>query len=260
MVFDSSKSIKMAGFKDLETERIYIGTSGWNYKSWKEKFYPKALSQKDWLGYYSKRYNSVEINNTFYQLPKKETFKNWYRSTPDDFLFSIKASRYITHLKKLKNCKEAVDKLLEYSSGLDKKIGIFLFQMPANQRKDYTKLENFLKLLPEKYRYAFEFRHDSWFDDGIYRLLHNSNCGIVINSSPRFPYKDIATGNICYIRMHGSKKLYSSKYSKDELKEFAEIIIKYHNRGFHSYIYFNNDVHGYAVENARELHNLIDRM
>jgi uncharacterized protein YecE (DUF72 family) len=244
----------------LTKKRIYIGTSGWNYKSWRGKLYPKALDQKDWLGYYSKSYNSVEINNTFYQLPKKETFKNWHNSTPDDFIFAVKVSRYITHLKKLKDCEETVGKLLEYSSGLDRKLGIFLFQMPANQGKDYTKLEKFLKLLPEKYKYVFEFRHDSWFDSSIYSLLDNSNCGIVINSSPGFPYKDISTGKICYIRMHGSKKLYSSKYSEDELKEFAEIIIKYHNKGFYSFIYFNNDVQGYAVENAREMQELMDRL
>jgi uncharacterized protein YecE (DUF72 family) len=244
----------------LIKKRIYIGTSGWNYKGWKGKLYPESLSQKDWLDYYSNNFNSVEINNTFYRLPKKENFKNWYNITPDDFIFAVKASRYITHLKKLKNCGEAVEKILELSSGLDKKLGIFLFQMPANQGKDYSKLEKFLKLLPGKYRYVFEFRHDSWFDSDIYRILDSSNCGIVINSSPGFPYKDITTGNICYIRMHGSKKLYSSKYSKDELKEFAEILIKYHNKGFYSFIYFNNDLYGYAVENAREMQEIIGIM
>jgi uncharacterized protein YecE (DUF72 family) len=238
-------------------QKIYIGTSGWNYKSWKNKFYPEELAQKEWLDYYSKRFNSVEINNTFYQLPQKHTFKNWADQTPEDFIFSVKASRYITHLKKLKECGDAVDKLIEHSSRLKEKIGIFLFQLPANQGKDIDKLKSFINQLPDKYKYAFEFRHHSWFDDSVLNILDKNNCGVVINSSPDFPFQDITTGKICYIRMHGSKKLYSSKYSKEELEKFANIIIKYHNKGFHSFIYFNNDIHGYAVENADTMQKLI---
>jgi uncharacterized protein YecE (DUF72 family) len=241
-------------------QKIYIGTSGWNYKSWKSKFYPEELTQKEWLDYYSKRFNSVEINNTFYQLPKKHTFKNWAYHTPENFVFSVKASRYITHLKKLSNCGDAVNKLIEHSSQLKEKLGIFLFQMPANQGKDINKLKNFINLLPDKCKYAFEFRNDSWFNDDVFNILDRNNCGVVISSSPDFPFHDIATGRICYIRMHGSKKLYSSKYSNDELKKFARIIIKYHNKGFYSFIYFNNDIHGYAVENADAIQKLINDM
>jgi len=243
-----------------QKQKIYIGTSGWNYKSWKGKFYPGELAQKEWLDYYSKKFNSVEINNTFYQLPKEHTFKNWADHTPKDFIFSVKASRYITHLKKLNECGEAVDKLIEHSSRLKEKLGIFLFQMPANQSKDTGKLKNFLNQLPDKYKYTFEFRHYSWFDDGVFEILDKNNCGVVINSSPDFPFQNIATGKICYIRMHGSKKLYSSKYSNGELKKFAKIIIKYHNKGFYSFIYFNNDIHGYAVENADTMQKLISDM
>jgi len=242
----------------VNKQKIYIGTSGWNYSSWKGKFYPGELAQKEWLAYYSKRFNSVEINNTFYQLPKKHTFKNWAGSTPKDFIFSVKASRYITHLKKLNQSGEVVNKLINHSSELKGKLGIFLFQMPGNQSKDMEKLKIFLNELPDKYRYAFELRNDSWFDKDVFMLLDKNNCGIVINSSPDFPFHNIATGNICYIRMHGSKKLYSSRYSDDELKEFAEIILKYHNRGFHSFVYFNNDVHGYAVENADTIQKLVN--
>lgn len=218
------------------------------------------MGQKEWLGYYSKKFSSVEINNTFYRLPKKQTFKNWADHTPENFIFSVKASRYITHLKKLNECGDAVDKLIEHSSELKEKLGILLFQTPANQGKDTDKLENFIKQLPDKYRYAFEFRHDSWFDDKVFGILNKNNCGIVINSSPGFPFCDIATGGVCYIRMHGSKKLYSSKYSKEELKKFANIMIKYNNKGFYSFIYFNNDLHGYAVENAETMQKLINDM
>jgi uncharacterized protein YecE (DUF72 family) len=241
-------------------QKIYIGTSGWNYKSWKGKFYPSNICQKDWLDYYSKRYDSVEINNTFYRLPKKHTFKNWADSTPENFIFSIKASRYITHLKKFKECGDAINKLIEHASQLKEKLGIFLFQMPASQIKDTDKLESFIKQLPDKYKYAFEFRHDSWFDDKVFGILDKNNCGVVINSSPSFPFYDIATGGICYIRMHGSTKLYSSKYSDKELIKFASIIIKYHDKGFYSFIYFNNDICGYAVENARAMQKLINEL
>ena len=239
-------------------ERIYIGTSGWNYKSWKGKFYPQGLKQKDWLGHYAKKFNSVEINNTFYQLPQKATFRDWAGNTPDGFIFSVKASRYITHMKKLKDCSTAVDKLFEYAGELGKKAGVFLFQFPSNQHKDYTRLEKFLKLLTGKYSYVFEFRHESWFHKSILELLDDNKCGIVINSSPKFPFHDVATGSICYIRMHGSRKLYKSKYSEDELRKFAEMVIKYHDRGFYSFIYFNNDAHGHAAEDAYTMHKIIE--
>jgi uncharacterized protein YecE (DUF72 family) len=238
-------------------QKIFIGTSGWNYKSWKKKFYPEELSQKEWLNYYSKKFNSVEINNTFYQLPGKNTFRNWNYSTPDNFIFSVKASRYITHLKKLNDCDDAVKRLIDHSTELGKKLGIFLFQLPGNQHRDKNKLKKFLSLLPDKYRYVFEFRHDSWFDNEIFELLDNNNCGIVINSSPDFPFYDVATGKVCYIRMHGSKTLYSSRYTDEELKNFSEIALKYHKKGYDLYVFFNNDVHGYAVENADTLQKII---
>jgi len=239
-------------------ENIYIGTSGWNYRSWQPKFYREGLEQEKWLDHYSGKFNSVEINNTFYQLPEKSTFKKWSKDTPESFIFAVKASRYITHMKKLNDCAQAVEKLMEYSSKLGDKLGIFLLQLPSNQGKDYTKLENFLKLLPDKYQYAFEFRHDSWFDDSIFELLEKNKCGIVINSSPGFPFHDIAAGAICYIRMHGDKKLYSSRYSEDELKRFAEIMIKYHDKGYSSYIYFNNDAEGHAVEDASRMQEIVE--
>lgn len=239
-------------------EKIYIGTSGWNYKDWQGRFYPDKLKQEKWLEYYSRKFNSVEINNTFYQLPAKNTFEAWEDNTPGSFIFAVKASRYITHMKKLNQCSPAVDKLIEYSANLKEKMGIFLFQMPSNQGKDHAKLKAFLKHLPSRYRYAFEFRHESWFDESIFDLLDSNDCGIVINSSPDFPFHDIATGNICYIRMHGDKKLYSSKYHKDELRRFAEIMLKYHEKGFYSFIYFNNDKNGHAIEDASIMQDIVE--
>lgn len=251
----------------MEIDKIYIGTSGWSYDSWIEKFYPKEISKAKWLGYYSKYFNTVEINSSFYHLPKPETFKNWFKNTPAGFKFSVKASKYITHTKKLLNCKDPLENLFEASSWLKEKLEIFLFQLPPSLKKDYQRIKNFFNLLFElkkynefnKYKYVFEFRDESWFCDEIYELLNEYGVGCVISNSGIFPAHNIITGNFCYIRMHGSTSLYSSKYNDDELKEVAEMSLKNINNNVPTYIYFNNDVCGYAIENAISLQEMLKK-
>ena len=231
-------------------EPIYIGTSGWCYDSWNGKFYPENIKGPDRLKFYSGHFNTVEINSSFYHLPKPETFKGWCEKTPGDFRFTVKVSRYITHIKRLKDCDDAVRSLVDSASSLGDKISLFLFQMPANLKKEEERFLSFLKALPAEYRYVFEFRDKSWFGKDIYELLDNHKCGIVISSSPEFPFHEVACGGICYIRLHGSSSLYRSKYTDSELKDFADIVIKYNKRGYQSFIYFNNDASCYAIENA----------
>lgn len=249
----------------MEIDKIYIGTSGWSYDSWVEKFYPKEISKKKWLSYYSQYFNTVEINSSFYHLPKPETFKNWFENTPVGFKFSVKVSKYITHTKKLLDCKEPLGNLFEAASWLKEKLKIFLFQLPPNLKKDYPRIKNFFDLLFElkkynefsKYKCVFEFRNESWFCNEIYDLLNEYGVGCVISNSRVFPAHNIITGKFCYIRMHGSTSLYSSKYSDDELREVAEMSVKNINDNVPTYIYFNNDMYGYAIENAISLKEMI---
>ena len=237
--------------------RIYIGTSGWCYESWKAIFYPEDIGGRERLKFYSGHFNTVEINSSFYHLPKAGTFSGWAEKTPGSFRFTVKASRYITHIKRLKDCSDAVKKLTDSASNLGVKLALLLFQMPANLKKDKERFISFLDILPSRYRYVFEFRDEGWFSDDIYSLLDERGCGIAISSSPEFPFHEVVTGKICYIRLHGSTSLYRSKYSDHELSEFAGIIGKYNKKGCITFVYFNNDAHGYAVENALTLKRIL---
>jgi uncharacterized protein YecE (DUF72 family) len=241
----------------MNNSLVHIGTSGWSYSHWAEKFYPDGLKNKRWLNYYSGQFNTVEINSSFYHLPTPQTFMTWKESTGTDFLFSVKASRYITHIKRLIDCREAFNRLLAAAKELGEKLGPFLFQLPPNMSKNENRLEEFLKILPVKYKYAFEFRNESWLTGDIYDLLKNAGCAFVISSSPGFPYKEEITADFCYIRMHGPRDLYSSSYSNDELKKISSLIKKNLNKSIESYVYFNNDAKCYAVENARTLIEMV---
>jgi uncharacterized protein YecE (DUF72 family) len=232
---------------------IHIGTSGWSYNHWAGKFYPWEIKKDQWLSYYSKEFHTVEINSSFYHLPKLGTFSNWNKKTGKDFIFSVKASRYITHIKRLVDCREALGRLFEAAGALEGKLGPFLFQLPPNLKKDRKILENFLELLPKNRKFAFEFRNESWFTEEIYALLEDFKCAVVISSSPGFPYTEKLTANLCYIRMHGLQNLYNSRYSGEELERIASLIKKNLNKNIESYVYFNNDAMAYAVENARAL-------
>ncbi len=236
---------------------IHIGTSGWSYNHWSGKFYPEEMKKDQWLSYYSKEFDTVEINSSFYHLPKFQTFVNWNKKTGKSFVFSVKASRYITHIKRLIDCREAVSRLFKAAEGLREKSGPFLFQLPPNLKKDKAVLKNFLKILPKNYKFAFEFRNESWFTQEIYSLLEDFKCAVVISSSPRFPYAEKFTSNLCYIRMHGSQSLYSSCYSREELKTVAALIKKNLNKNIENYVYFNNDAQAYAIQNARTLIKMV---
>jgi uncharacterized protein YecE (DUF72 family) len=241
----------------MNDSSIHIGTSGWSYNHWAGKFYPADLKNSYWLNYYSKEFNTVEINSSFYHLPKSQTFVNWGKNTGAGFLFSVKVSRYITHIKRLLDCSEPLGRLLAAAKELGDKLGPFLFQLPPSLSEDRSRLEDFLKILPKNYRFAFEFRNESWFNKDVYNLLRDSGCAIVISSSHRFPYREEVTADFCYVRMHGPANLYCSCYSKDELKKIAVLIKKNLEKNIENYVYFNNDAQGYAVENARTLIEMV---
>ena len=237
--------------------RLLIGTSGWAYDHWKKIFYPEDLNDKDKLKYFSKHFKTTEINYSFYHLPRPEIYQKWYQETPADFIFSVKASRFITHIKRLKDVEKPWKIFLKNALNLKEKLGPVLFQFPPNFKtteENIKRLNDFLKLINRyKLKYAFEFRHQSWCYKETYNLLKKYNIAWVIADSPAYPKAEVITADFVYIRMHGSRILFSSKYTKKELQDLSQKIRKRQGRGGDVYCYFNNDVYGFAVENAKEL-------
>src|ERR1043166_8446828 len=163
--------------------KLHVGTSGYSFKEWKGNFYPEDLPAKEMLSYYSRRLPAVEINNTFYRLPQPAMVENWRDQVPENFRFSVKATQRITHIKRLKNCADETKYLIETASLLGDRLGVILFQLPPNSKKDADRLRDFLTLLPEGQRAAFEFRHESWLEDEVLDLLRTRNCAWVVSDT-----------------------------------------------------------------------------
>jgi len=227
--------------------KIFVGTSGWNYEHWRGVFYPNDLPQSEWFEYYTKFFNAVELNVTFYRSIKKEVFKNWFKRSPKDFYFVVKGSRFITHIKKLKD-KNAVETFFDSCSELKYKLAGTLWQLPPGFKKNLMRLEAFLKNLKKfKIRNAFEFRNKTWFTKDTYDLLKDYNAGLCIADSSFWPKEKEITADFIYLRFHGKNGLYSGNYSDKELKEWAEFAL---STGRDIFAFFNNDAFGFAVKNA----------
>jgi len=249
---------KHMGIRFADTARqLYIGPSGWSYKHWKEIVYPASLPSREWLAFYSKRFSTVEINNSFYRLPKRETFETWRNTTPPGFVFAVKANRYLTHVKKLKDAGDAWERFIENACGLGEKLGPILFQFPATWHANLERLAAFLTILPNEYRYAFEFRHESWFTPDVYTLLKEKGAALCIADSPEWPEVIEITAPFIFIRLHGGRILYASEYSPAELSEWAKLIAGFLRRRLDVFVYFNNDAYGFAVKNATQLKELL---
>lgn len=229
----------------------FIGTSGWVYPHWRGVFYPPELPQSKWLDFYTSKFRTVEINNSFYRLPSEEAFKGWRKNAPDGFVFAVKANRFITHIKRLKNADEPLERFLSRATLLGEKLGPVLYQLPPNMKRNDETLESFLKLLPPGIQHVFEFRHPSWFDERVFELLRRYNAGFCIFDMPGFTTPLVATADFAYIRFHGSAILYGGCYTDEELSSWAERIKGLEVKRV--YIYFNNDMEGYAVMNAKTL-------
>jgi len=236
-----------------------IGTSGWTYRSWVGSFYPDTLKASDLLPYYSHRFNTTEINTTFYRFPSLALVKGWDRKSPPGFVFSVKAPRYFTHLKKLNVGDEVFRKrfsdFLERLTPLEGKLGPILFQLPPNFSKKLDVLSAFLAFLPTSFSYVIEFRHAEWFDEKVYDLLRKRGVGMTIVSAPGIPYIPMATSRFAYFRLHGAASWYNYHYSYDELKDVAMKMIELGQSPSvkEIYVYFDNDAEGFAVENAKTL-------
>jgi uncharacterized protein YecE (DUF72 family) len=231
-------------------KRIYIGTSGYQYKHWRGDFYPEKLPVSKWFGHYIKYFDTVEINNTFYKMADADTFSEWRKAAPKDFCYSIKYSRFGTHRKKLKDPEGHVNYFIDRASHLEEKLGPILVQLPPNWKQNLQRLDEFLKVVPSHLRWAVEIRDPDWFSKELYELLEKYKAALVIHDMiPEHP--KVLTADWTYLRFHGQN--YAGSYSNKELDTIAEDIKSYSAEGKDVYVYFNNDLGGHAVRNALNL-------
>jgi len=239
---------------------LNIGCSGFLYDHWKGPFYPEDLPKKRWLEYYCAKFGTVELNVTFYRLPEKETFSKWHRETPQGFIFCLKGSKFITHIKKLKAAAEPVDVFFSRALALKEKLGAILWQLPPGLKGDPARLEEFLELIrPYGTRNVFEFREDTWLSKKVVSLLEKENASLCMADWPEFLNDLPTTSDFIYIRKHGSGGGHASSYSTEELKVDAVRIRKYMRQRKDVFIYFNNDASGYAARNALELSGMLKK-
>jgi uncharacterized protein YecE (DUF72 family) len=232
---------------------IRVGTSGWYYDHWKELFYPAALAKSKWFEHYAGHFDTVEINNTFYHLPKEQSVQRWHDLAPKGFLYAVKANRYITHIKKLKDSVEPLQRFFERVNLLKRTLGPILYQLPPSVHKDLSLLEAFVKLLPKSKTAVFEFRHKSWYSDDIFSLLRKLGVGFCIHDMPGKESPRIVTADIIYIRFHGTTGRYAGSYPKSQLQDWAKWLREQAKTARGIYAYFNNDIGGHAIKNAKQL-------
>lgn len=233
---------------------VNIGCSGFLYDHWKGIFYPDDLSRKRWLEYYCSKFASLELNVTFYKLPDKETFTRWHKETPPGFVISLKGSRFITHVKKLKASAEPVDVFFSRATALKEKLGVVLWQLPPGLRADPGRLAEFLELLrPYGTRNAFEFREGTWISKKVISLLEKENACLCMADWPEFLNDLPITSDFVYVRRHGEGGSSATSYTTEQLKADAARIKKYLRQRKDVFFYFNNDFGGYAPNNALEL-------
>jgi len=231
----------------------YIGTSGWHYEHWWVRFYPEKLAKTKWLEFYASHFATVELNNSFYRLPSEAAFAVWRDSTPPNFTFAVKVSRFITHIKRLRDTGDAVDKFITRAKILGDKLGPLLYQLPPNMHRNDERLQSFLSTLPRGLRHVVEFRHQSWLEEEVFQVLHKYNTGFCVFDMPSMTCPLVATADFAYIRFHGSSGLYSSCYSDEELAAWARRLANLARNLKAVYIYFNNDAEAFAVKNALTL-------
>ena len=238
---------------------IHIGTSGWHYRHWCGPYYDEKLPASKMLACYYKDFDTVEINNSFYKLPSEETFAKWREDTPRGFCFAVKGSRFITHMKKLKDPENALENLIPRAEALKEKLGPILFQLPPHWHINLERLETFLAALPRKHLYAFEFREPSWHREETYALLRRFNAAFCMYELDRFQSPEVITAGWTYIRLHGPGGKYQGSYSTAQLSAWSEKMRRWSRSLRAIYCYFDNDQAGYAVRNALELKRLVGK-
>ena len=236
-----------------------IGCSGFLYESWKGAFYPEDLPHKKWLSFYQEKFNTVELNVTFYRLLKKEAFERWYKETPPEFTFCLKGSRFISHVKKLKDVELPLSTFFNVTAPLMEKLDVILWQLPPNLKLNIKNLEDFIKNLKQyPVRHVFEFRHKSWLSKRVFKLLSAANIALCMADWPDFIDDLPVTADFVYIRRHGEGGNFSTNYNPEQLKHDAKRIKEYLKQGKDVYFYFNNDAFAYAPKNVIELRTILE--
>jgi len=231
---------------------VFIGTSGWQYDSWRGRFYPNDLAQSQWLEFYARSFRTVEVNNTFYRLPAASTFTSWAQRTPDDFVMTLKASRYLTHVKRLHDPEEPVRRLMSAAAGLDGKLGAVLLQLPPDMPARVGDLDHTLRNFPKQVRVAVEPRHRSWFTDDLRNVLERHDAAMCLADRRSRPVTPLwRTASWGYLRLHEGRSAHSPCYGRRALTSWAGRLAELFGSGDDVYVYFNNDALACAVRDAR---------
>lgn len=238
--------------------KVFAGCSGFYYKDWTGKFYPDDLPVKDWLSYYAERFNTVEINSSFYHLPSERTVKGWYDRTPDDFVFTLKGSRYITHIRKLKDVAEEILTFYRRAEILSNKLGTILWQLPGNFHVNDERLEGFCRKLSPAFSNVIEFRHTSWFNERVYDMLRQFHVSVCTLSAPGDLPETLKTAELVYVRFHGKQAWYNYLYREEELAAWHDRIIA--AQPSNVFAYFNNDYNANAVVNCLAFAKMFEKV
>lgn len=239
---------------------IRIGTSGWSYAEWRGKFYPRGLPRDQWLAHYSQRFATVELNATFYRWPTGAQFARWGDAVPRDFVFSVKAPRSITHIKRLRGCEEELQRLPAAAAALwGTRLGPLLYQLPPTLKVDASLLEDFVGALPNGPAHVIEFRDASWFCDRVLGLLRDHNVALCLSDFPGAEAPRTLTSELAYVRLHGGRR-YSDKYDEPALQSWARQLEDWQQRGIGTFVYFNNTAKAHAPENAEQLRRMIGQV
>lgn len=233
--------------------RLHIGCSGWEYRHWRGDFYPSDLPRSKWLAHYAASFITVEVNNSFYRLPDRSTFMRWSASVPSGFVFAVKASRYLTHMKKLKEPEEPLQRFWMQAQGLEQKLGPVLYQLPPRWKCNVARLHGFLEALSMPCPQVIEFRDGSWYTDEVFKLLDRYKVSLCWHSMRGSEISAPATGPAIYIRLHSGDPGEQGNYTDSTLDRWAQRIREELSRGKDVYVYFNNDLAGHAPRNARAL-------
>lgn len=237
--------------------KIHIGTSGWRYDHWRGPFYPEDLAGEDMLAFYAAHFATVEVNYSFYRLPEPKTVRTWLARTPENFLFACKASRYTTHVKRLRDAPRSFERYFPRVDLLGEKLGPVLFQTPPRFAPDLERLSSFVDALPARHRYAFEFRDQHWFCDDLRDALTTANCAFCIYDIDGAQSPFWVTADFTYLRLHGPGAKYQDSYDDPALRVWAKKIRGFAQQGIDVYCYFNNDNAGYAPTNALRLIEMV---
>ena len=237
---------------------VRIGTSGWEYRHWKGRFYPRDLVHDRWLEHYATEFDTVELNNSFYRLPSAKQFGTWGRRVPGDFRFAVKASRYLTHVKRLRDPREPVERFWRSARHLGPRLGPVLYQLPPRWNPDLERLEAFLAAVPDAAQ-AIEFRDRRWYGDETTRLLERAEVALCLHDMPGSQTEPRAIGPLVYVRFHGAGAKYGGTYSPQRLAAWADRIVAWAADGLPVWAYFNNDAAAHAVRDAERLRAFVAR-